>query len=94
MFEAFEMIMNRLESTGDASVSIWHDEIIVVTLEDFDGFDSNYAEIAREYEDREMVEALMELLKSCDTVEDEDDWRVYHLIENHKVYLTYASEDI
>ena len=94
MFEAFEMILNRLEPLGDVSVSIWHDEIIVVTLEDFGGFDANYAEIVREYEDREMVEALIELLKSCETVEDEDDWRVYRLIENHKVYLTYASEDI
>ena len=91
MFEAFEMIMNRLESTGDVSVSVWDDEIFV-TLEDFEGFDTEYSEIARDYKDQEMVEALIELLQSCETVED--DWCEYYLIENRKIHLEYASEDI
>lgn len=92
MFEAFEMIMNRLESTGDATVITFDDGTVYVTLEDFAGFDADWNEIDRQYVDAEMVDALDELLEQCEM--EMDGLYDYHIIDGHRVHVSYASEDI
>ena len=95
MFEALEMILSRLESCGDAYV-MRYDDYWSVTLVDFVGFDEHWSEVGREYVDSEMVEALEELLDSCEEVQYGEGWRRRWLysVEGQLVSLSYASEDI
>lgn len=92
MFEAFEMIMNRLESTGDATVITLDDGTVCVTLEDFAGFDANWNEVYRDFVDTEMMDALDELFEQCEM--KMDDIYDYVIIDGHRVHFSYASEDI
>jgi len=96
MFEAFLMIMTRLVDCGDASFDLEMYEAderdYEVTLNDFEGFDEDWEEIMREYEDPEMVEALYELLDEAE--QDSDGWTCIYRFPDFSVELHYTSEDI
>lgn len=106
MFEAFEMIMNRLIATHDAYISYikngdnFMDEEdgfqpgneYHITLEDFEGFDENWSEIMRDFNDEEMIDALFDLLHQADEIED--DFYVRYHFADFSVVVGYASYDI
>ena len=70
MFETIFTILTRLETTRDAYFKV-EGTRFEITLCDFDGFDANWCEVMREYEDAEMVDALFEVLDRADSVDDE-----------------------
>ena len=91
MFETLYTLLTRLETSGDASWDV-EDARFDVTLEDWDGFDADWAEIDRPFADPEMVEAFFELLSTARR--EEDDWEVVYYFDDCSVTYRYSSEDI
>lgn len=89
-----EMMVAAIEALG-ADASMWErsDGMIDVTLEDFEGFDEDWSEIDREYDDEEAVDAFLEMLEAECSSQEGDFYVVYHF-EDFDVQLGYASFDI
>lgn len=89
-----EMMLTAIEALG-ADASLWDekDYCLDVTLEDFEGFDADWSEVDREYDDEEAVEAFLEMLEAECSSREGDFYVVYHF-EGFDVQLGYASFDI
>jgi hypothetical protein len=86
-------ILERIEQLGaDASVFVT-DERVYVTLEDFDGFDENWCEIDRPFDNPELVEALLEWLRAeCDCADEE--FSMHYYFGGLEIIVQYSSMDI
>lgn len=89
-----EMMLTTIKALG-TDASLWDEEdyCLDVTLEDFGGFDENWCEIDREYDNPEMVDAFLKMLKAECTSWEDDYYIVYHFV-GFDVRLGYASFDI
>ena len=89
-----EMMIAAIEALG-ADASLWDKEAycLNVTIEDFDGFDDDWSEIDREYDDPEAVAAFLEMLET-ECVSLEDDYYVIYHFEGFDVKIGYASYDV
>jgi hypothetical protein len=88
-----ELVMAKLAEVEDVSVDVWEDgKEIIVTVEDFDGFDDDWCEIDREY-DEEKVDALEEWLEEHCVCKHGDFYRYYEF-DDFSVQWGYASMDI
>ena len=89
-----EMMIAAIEALG-ADASLWErsDGMLDVTLEDFEGFDDDWSEVDREYDDEEAVDAFLEMLEAECSSQEGDFYVVYHF-EGFDVQLGYASFDI
>ena len=65
---------------------------LVITVDDFEGFDKDWSEIMRDY-DVEAVDGLIEWLEEHCISEDGDFYSYYHF-EEFDVQLGYSSFDI
>ena len=65
---------------------------LVITVDDFEGFDEDWSEIMRDY-DEEAVDGLIEWLEEHCISEDGDFYSYYHF-EEFDVQLGYSSLDI
>ena len=89
-----EMMIAAIENLGaDASMYDFENGTINVTLEDFEGFDDNWSEIDREYDNEEAVNAFLEMLEAECSSKEDDFYTIYHF-EGFDVQLGYASFDI
>ena len=89
-----EMMIAAIENLGaDASMYEFENGTIDVTLEDFEGFDDNWSEIDREYDNEEAVNAFLEMLEAECSSKEDDFYTIYHF-EGFDVQLGYASFDI
>ena len=92
-----ELIIAMLEKMGE-DVDYRVREIdgekpeLVITVDDFEGFDEDWSEIMRDY-DEEAVDGLIEWLKEHCISEDGDFYSYYHF-EEFDVQLGYSSFDI
>ena len=78
------------------SADSWHDingNNIDLIIDDFEGFDDNWCEIDREYDDPEAVEEVLEWLEENADFVDGDFYRYYHFGEI-VVEVGYTSFDI
>ena len=89
----YEMMMRTLESLGADATYYGNGHVIRVTLEDFDGFDSDWSEVFRDYDDEEAVESFLRMLEEESTSSEGDFYEVYHF-DGFDVCLGYASYDI
>lgn len=88
-----EMMVTAIEALG-ADASLWEDEnMLDVTFEDFEGFDDDWSEVDREYDDEEAVDAFLEMLER-ECVSQEGDFYVVYHFEGFDVQVGYASFDI
>lgn len=92
-----EKVWNALMALGD-DVSVWEDSIdesycLHVTFEDFDGFDSDWSEISRDYDDEEAVVAFCEMLH-VECLSFEDNFYVLYHFDGFDVEVGYASFEI
>lgn len=96
----FEILQAHLEAiTHDAEVT-YHEDTheIRVLIDDFDGFDENWAEIDREFIDPAAITAFDEWLE--DATEEGviryvgDDWTEAYEIDGWTVEIHHTSEDI
>ena len=65
---------------------------LIITVDDFEGFDEDWSEIMRDY-DEEAVDGLIEWLEEHCISEDGDFYSYYHF-EEFDVELGYSSFDI
>jgi hypothetical protein len=92
-----ELIIAMLEKMGE-DVDYRVREIdgekpeLVITVDDFEGFDEDWSEIMRDY-DEEAVDGLIEWLEEHCISEDGDFYSYYHF-EGFDVQLGYTSSDI
>lgn len=88
-----EMMVAAVEALG-ADASLWETkDTLDVTLEDFEGFDDDWSEVDREYDDEEAVDAFLEMLER-ECVSQEGDFYVVYHFEGFDVQVGYASFDI
>jgi hypothetical protein len=87
-----EMILAELEKLGeDVEVDVCGKEIRVV-IQDFDGFDADWCEVDRQYDEDSVDELLSWLEEKADRVEKK--FYSYYFFEDVKVSVGYASFDI
>lgn len=85
----YETVMKMIKAMGnDADFEI-KDNIIYVTIHDFEGFADDWSEVMREYENPEAVEAFEDLINEC-MIDDDD---LYHF-NGFAVDVYYDSYDI
>lgn len=91
MFNEFN---NLVRACGvDAILERHSDGTYVLTLEDFDGFDSNWNEVEREYENEEAVDALLKWLEANYT-ERKSNLYIHYVFPDFRLTLGYASFNI
>ena len=82
MFEKLMTMVKALVEVEDVYYREY-ENILYITVNDFEGFDENYREIDRELVNEELVEELEEFLEN-----------VNYTVENYTIELHYSSEDI
>ena len=89
-----EMMIAAIKALG-ADASLWEcsDGTLDVTIEDFEGFDDDWSEIDREYDDEEAVDAFLEMLEA-ECLSSEGDFYEDYQFDGFVVRLGYASFDI
>lgn len=90
-----EMVMAMVDALGDdASYSYRASQaVLAVTLEDFAGFDEDWDEVERDYDDEEAVDAFVEALEASALSVEGDFYRDYEF-DGFTVQLGYASMDV
>ena len=93
---AFEEMIMRIEELGeDVSYSTSKQEdgmLIRVIVEDFEGFDDDWSEIFRDFDEEKIDEFLEEIEKEC--VEFVEDFYSFYDFGDFVVKVGYASYDI
>ena len=88
-----EMI-TKIEALGDdASWYTKPDGTLSVTIEDFEGFDDDWSEVERDFDDAQAVEDFTDMLEEEALSQEGDFYTLYHF-EGFDVELGYASFDI
>lgn len=87
-----EVVVNMLKELGEDVSYMMVREELHVTIEDFDGFDEDWSEIDREY-DEEAVEGFVEWLEA-QAQEVDGDYYKYYYLEDVVVRVGYASYNI
>lgn len=91
MFEMLMEMLTRLEDCGDVMMDEDSRGFLDVTFMDFEGFDDDWCEVMREYEDDDTVEAVFELLQGCPS--DGGFYCIYD-VEGRQIRVGFASYDI
>ena len=90
-------MMTKLETVGD--LSCWEREtaegvkLYDVTMEDFEGFDDDWDEVMRDYEDEELVDTFLEALEE-QALRVVGDFYTTYYFDGYAVQIGYASYDI
>ena len=89
-----EMMLAAIEALGN-DASLWDEEdyCLDVTIEDFAGFDEDWCEVEREYDNEEAVDAFLEMLDT-QCVSREGDFYVPYHFNGFDVQIGFASFDI
>ena len=93
-----EQMEAALEALGDdVSYDVDEDEDgqvwVCVTMQDFEGFDEDWSEVMRDYDDPAAVERFLDMLES-ECVSQEGDFYVEYHFDGFIVEVGYASFDI
>ena len=90
---SLEMMMAVVEGLG-ADAEMWlSDGVLHVDLQDFEGFDDDWSEVEREYDDEEAVGAFLEMLEA-ECFSSEGDYYKDYQFDGFVVRLGYASFEI
>ena len=82
MFEKLMTMVNALVEVEDVYFREYNN-ILYITVNDFEGFGEHYEELDREFVNEELVEELVEFIENAN-----------YTIENYTIKLNYSSEDI
>ena len=88
--QVMEMVA-PLEETGDVMVDLYGTDLHL-TVNDFEGFDEEWDEVFREY-DEDAVDALLDTLEEEALFSEGDYYRCHHF-EEFTVQVGYTSFDI
>ena len=82
MFEKLMTMVNALVEVEDVDYREY-DNVLYITVNDFEGFDEHWSEIDRELVNEELVDELIEFVKNAN-----------YTIDNYTIEIHYSSEDI
>lgn len=87
------VIMEKIKELGN-DARVWEKEnVIHLDFNDFDGFDEDWCEVMRSYDNPELVEAMLEFLTDNAKEVDEDFYSTY-TFDDCEVVVGYGSYDI
>lgn len=89
----YEKILEMANALGEDAIVFDFNNEINVDFNDFDGFDENWEEIMRDYDNPNAVEAFEEMLRSEALSIDDDYYTTYHF-NGFTVKVGYTSYDI
>ena len=89
----FEMMIAAIEALGNDAFYDVVGEEINVTLNDFAGFDEDYCEIMRDYDNEQAVENFLKMLAN-ECISFKDNFYKDYKFDGVTVSLGYASFDI
>ena len=89
----FEKMIAAIEALGNDAFYDVVDEVINVTLNDFAGFDEDYCEIMRDYDNEQAVENFLQMLDD-ECLSSSDDFYKDYEFDGFTVSLGYESFDI
>ena len=89
----FEKMIAAIEALGDDALYDVVDRTINVTLRDFDGFDDDWCEIMRDYDNEQAVENFLKMLAN-ECISFKDNFYKDYKFDGFTVSLGYASFDI
>ena len=87
-----EVLVNKLKALGEDVDYMMLSNEMCVTINDFEGFDENWEEVDREYNE-EAVEEFITWLED-NAYQEEGDYYKYYYLEGVVVCVGYASFDI
>lgn len=90
---SYEMMVKVLEGLGADVCYDFEDGVFDVLVEDFDGFDDDWCEIMRDFDDPDAMARFEKMLRE-ECLSYEDDWVLIYHFEGFDVQLSYASYDI
>ena len=89
----YQEVLERVSMVEDVSVYEFSSKArIDFSVEDFDGFDEDWCEVSRDF-DEEAVAELVEWLEEHAVEVEDDFYTVYHF-EGFEVHLGFGSYDI
>ena len=91
MFNEFKKMVDACGD--DVTFNRRSNGIYRLTLEDFEGFNENWHEIEREYDNEEAVDALLNWLET-NCIEQREDFYTYYIFPDFQVIVGYSSFDI
>ena len=91
MFNEFKKMVDACGV--DAILERHSDGTYALTLEDFEGFDDDWNEVEREYDNEEAVDALLEWLED-NCIDKTERLDIHYVFPDFQVTLGYASFDI
>lgn len=89
-----EKMISIIEDLGD-DASLWEysDKELKVTLQDFEGFDTNWDEIMREYSNPDKVDKFFKIL-NVECITKKEDFYTTYYFKDFSLEINYASYDI
>ena len=90
----FEKMLELANALGDdALVDVFDNNKIFVELNDFDGFDENWNEIYRDYDNEKAVKDFRKMLHDK-AIKIDDDFYIEYYFDGFSVELGFASYNI
>ena len=88
-----EKMINMINDLKNDAIYFEYKGIIHVDLDDFEGFDENWDEQFREYDDADAVENFLDTLEK-EALEIDEDYYTTYKFDGFSVKLGYTSYDI
>ena len=86
-------ILKMLTDLGDDAYVYEHGDDISVDLNDFEGFDENWSETMRDYDNPKKVQQALDTLQRTAIIIEDNFYTTYHF-EDCSVIVGYASYEI
>lgn len=89
-----EKMISIIEDLGN-DASLWENPngTLEITLQDFEGFDDEWNEVDREYDNQNKIDEFFKILDTECISKERDFYTTYHF-KNFNVEIGYASYDI
>ena len=89
----FDTLMTLIDACENDVDFFEEDRMIDLTINDFEGFDDNWNEVMRDYDNPNAVDALLDWL-NANCVSKVDEFYAVYSFDGFAVQLGYASFDI
>lgn len=89
----YEQILTMAEALGADAIVFDFNRQIHVDFNDFEGFDDDWSEIMRDYDDENAVEAFEETLRA-EALKIDDNFYTTYYFDDFVVIVGYTSYDI
>lgn len=89
----YEQVLTMAKALGNDAIVFDFEGNISVDFNDFEGFDNDWSEIMRDYDDANAVEAFEKMLRT-EALEVDDDFYTTYYFDGFTVNVGYTSYEI